>query len=105
VITAIMLPFLFHLYFHFQPKELIYFILLALLSNTSSISNVFLNGLQKIKQNNLASISQSIAIIGSLIIQFFILNEISVFAFYRSLAVGYLVNLVISLFYLKNAFT
>lgn len=103
-ITGVLLPFLFHLYFHFQTKELVYFILLALLSNTSSISNVFLNGLQKIKQNNLASISQSIAIIGSLIIQFFILNEISVFAFYRSLAFGYLVNLVISTFYLKDSF-
>ncbi|HTA62016.1 MAG TPA: polysaccharide biosynthesis C-terminal domain-containing protein [Bacteroidia bacterium] len=104
VITGVLLPFLFHLYFHFQTKELIYFILLALLSNISSISNVFLNGLQKIKQNNLASISQSIAIIGSLIIQFFFLNEISVFSFYRSLAFGYLVNLLISTFYLKGSF-
>src|SRR6185437_5573661 len=104
VVTGFLLPFLFHLYFHFQIQELIYFIVLALLSNISSISNVFLNGLQKIKQNNLASISQSIAIISSLIIQFFILNEISVFSFYRALAFGYLVNLLISLFYLKDSF-
>ncbi len=104
ITTGVLLPFLFHLYFHFKTEELIYFILLALLSNTSSISNVFLNGLQKIKQNNLASISQSFAIIGSLIFQFFILNEISVFAFYRSLAFGYLINLLISLYYLKNDF-
>ena len=104
VVTGFLLPFLFHLYFHFQTLELIYFIVLALLSNISSISNVFLNGLQKIKQNNLASISQSIAIISSLVIQFFILNEISVFSFYHSLAFGYLVNLLISLFYLKDSF-
>jgi O-antigen/teichoic acid export membrane protein len=96
VISGVLFPFLFHLYFHFQTEELIYFIVLALLSNLSSISNIFLNGFQKIKQNNLASISQSIAIIASLIIQFFILNEISV---------GYFVNLIISLFYLKNMFT
>ena len=105
VVSGILFPFLFHLYFHFQTEELIYFIILALLSNLSSISNVFLNGFQKIKQNNFASISQSISIIGFLIVQFFILNEISVYSFYRSLAFGYLVNLVISLFYLKNVFT
>ncbi|MEO8762094.1 MAG: polysaccharide biosynthesis C-terminal domain-containing protein [Bacteroidia bacterium] len=105
ITTGVLFPFLFHLYFHFQTEELLYFIMLALLSNLSSISNVFLNGFEKIKQNNLASISQSFAIVGSLIIQFFILNEISVFSFYRSLAFGYLVNLLISLFYLKNAFT
>src|SRR6185312_4185314 len=103
-VTGILFPYLFHLYFHFQTQELVYFILLALLSNLSSISNVFLNGFQKIKQNNLASISQSIAIISSLIIQFFLLNEISVFSFYRSLAFGYLINLLISLFYLKGSF-
>src|ERR1700756_3505533 len=104
IITGFLLPFLFHLYFHFQIKDLSYFVLLTLLSNVSSISNVFLNGLQKIKQNNLVSILQSIAIIGSLLIQFFLLNKISVFAFYRSLGFGYLINLIISVYYLRNDF-
>ncbi len=104
VLTSILFPLLFHAYFRFQTQELIYFILLALLSNLSSISNVFLNGFEKIKQNNLASISQSIAIIGSLAFQFFVLNRYSVFSFYHSLALGYLVNFLISTFYLKNSF-
>ncbi len=104
ILTGLVFPILFHLYFHFQTQELIYFIMLALLSNLSSISNVFLNGFQKIKQNNLASISQSIAIIGSLAFQFFVLHNYSVFSFYRSLGFGYLVNFLISTFYLKNSF-
>jgi O-antigen/teichoic acid export membrane protein len=104
ILTGILFPLLFHAYFHFQPQELIYFIMLALLSNLSSISNVFLNGFQKIKQNNLSGISQSITIITSLAFQLFILNRYSVFSFYRSLCLGYLVNLVISSFYLKNSF-
>src|ERR1035437_728128 len=80
--TGLLFPFLFHLYFHFQKIELIYFIALTLLSNLSSISNYFLNGFQKIKQNNLASISQSIAIIGSLTFEFLIFKNISVFSYY-----------------------
>lgn len=104
VITGLVLPLLFHLYFHFQTTELVYFIMLALLSNISSIGNVFLNGLQKIKQNNLASVLQSVAIISSLLVQFLFLNKISVFAFYRSLAFGYFINLLVSLFYLNGSF-
>ena len=104
IITGILFPVLFHLYFHFQTKELIYFIILAFLSNISSISNVFLNGFQKIKENNLASISQSIVIISSLALQFFIGGNYSVFSFYRSLALGYLINFLISIFYLKDQF-
>lgn len=104
VITGITFPLFFHLYFHFQMQELIYFILLALLSNLSSIGNVFLNGLEKIKQNNIGSISQSIAIISSLVFQFFVLHCYSVFSFYRSLCFGYLVNLLVNIFYLKGSF-
>ena len=104
VITGFLFPVFFHLYFHFQTQELIYFILLTLLSNLSSISNVFLNGLQKIRENNLASISQSIIIISSLAIQFFVMHNSSVFSFYRSLTLGYLVNFLISIFYLKGNF-
>ncbi|MHB8258935.1 MAG: oligosaccharide flippase family protein [Bacteroidia bacterium] len=104
IVTGLLFPLFFHLYFHFQTQELIYFIILTLLSNLSSISNAFLNGFQKIKQNNIASISQSLAIIGSLAIQFFVLNNYSVFSFYRSLCLGYMVNLLISIFYLRNSF-
>lgn len=104
VFTGLLFPLLFHLYFHFKTEELIYFIILTLLSNHSSISNAFLNGFQKIKQNNAANISQSITIIVSLLVQFFVLNNYSVFSFYRSLCLGYFVNLLTSVFYLKNSF-
>ena len=104
VFTGLLFPLLFHLYFHFQTQELICFMMLALLSNLSSISNVFLNGFEKIKQNNIASISQSITIIGSLALQFFVLHNYSVFSFYRSLGLGYLINFLISTFYLKSSF-
>ena len=102
--TGILFPFMFNLYFHFQTQELLYFIALTLLSNLSSITNVFLNGFEKIKQNNIANIAQSITIVSTLVIQFFVLHTYSVFAFYRSLGAGYLVNLVVSTFYLKGSF-
>ena len=105
IFTGLLLPFLFHLYFHFQKTELIYFIVLALLSNLSSISNYFLNGFEKIKQNNLASISQSIAIVGSLSFEFLIFKDFSVFSYYRALVLGYVINLAISAFALRNKFT
>src|SRR5204863_188820 len=96
IISGILFPFLFHFYFHFQKTELLYFIGLTLLSNLSSILNYFLNGFEKIKQNNMASMAQSLAIISSLATEFFILKDYSVFSFYRSLAIGYTVNLCIS---------
>ena len=102
--TGLLFPLLFHLYFHFSTTEFVYFFILTLLSNLSSISNAFLNGFQKIKQSNSASISQSITIIGTLVFQFFILSNYSVFSFYHALSLGYLVNLLISIFYLKGDF-
>src|ERR1700758_3239303 len=77
IFTGLLFPLLFHLYFHFQKTELIYFIALTLLSNFSSICNYFLNGFEKIKQNNLANISQSIVIIISLSFEFFVLKRLS----------------------------
>jgi O-antigen/teichoic acid export membrane protein len=103
--TGVLFPFLFQLHFHFSNTDLVYFVVLTLLSNLSSISNVFLNGFEKIKQNNTASISQSIAIIGSLALQFFWLEKLSVQSYYRSLAFGYFTNLIISVYYLRNCFS
>jgi O-antigen/teichoic acid export membrane protein len=105
IFTGLLFPFLFHLYFHFQKTELIYFIGLTLLSNLSSISNYFLNGFEKIKQNNLASILQSIVILTSLLVEFFALKSFSVFSYYRALALGYAINLIISVYALRNKFT
>ena len=104
VLSGLLFPFLFHLYFHFQKAELIYFIVLALLSNLSSISNYFLNGFEKIKQNNVASIAQSIAIISSLAFEFLFFRDFSVFSYYRALAFGYAINLSISAYALKGKF-
>jgi O-antigen/teichoic acid export membrane protein len=105
IFTGLFFPFLFNLHFHFEKKELIYFVALTLLSNLSSISNYFLNGFQKIKQNNLASILQSVTIIISLGIEFFIFSNFSVFSYYRALGLGYAVNLALSTFALRNNFT
>jgi len=102
--TALVFPFLFHLHFHFQTSELIYFILLALLSNLSSICNYFLNGFEKIKQNNIASMAQSFIIICSLIFQFALLKDYSVYSYYRALGLGYLVNFLISAWSLRGLF-
>jgi len=102
--TALVFPFLFHLYFHFNTAELIYFILLTLLSNLSSIFNYFLNGFEKIKQNNLASMAQSLIIICSLVFQFALLKDFSVYSYYRALGLGYLANFLISAWGLRGLF-
>ncbi|MGZ4067586.1 MAG: hypothetical protein ACXVPE_12755 [Bacteroidia bacterium] len=104
LITGILFPFLFHLYFHFDKKELYYFIGLALLSNFSSISNYFLNGFQKIKQNNVANILQSVLIICSLGFEFLFTSDFSVFSYYRALGLGYGINLFISMMALRGKF-
>jgi len=104
LLTGLLFPILFHLYFHFEPSELVYFIVLALLSNLSSICNYFLNGFEKIRQNNVANISQSAVIIGSLAFQFFILKDFSVYAYYRALALGYFINFLISALGLRGLF-
>ncbi|MGZ3867336.1 MAG: hypothetical protein ACXVC6_13585 [Bacteroidia bacterium] len=105
LITGLLFPFLFHLYFHFSQTELCYFVVLALLSNFSSISNYFLNGFQKIKQNNIANISQSVLIICSLGFEFLFTSNFSVFSYYRALALGYAINLLISVISLRGKFT
>ena len=103
--TALLFPFLFNFHFHFPAKELTYFIGLTLLSNLSSILNYFLNGFEKIKQNNIANISQSIFTIGSLAFQFMVLKDFSVYSYYRALGMGYLANFLISAYSLRGMFT
>ncbi len=102
--TGLLFPFLFNLHFHFQTTDLIYFIGLTLLSNLSSICNYFLNGFQKIKQNNIANISQSVITIGSLALQLLVLKDFSVYSYYRALGLGYLANFLISAFSLRGMF-
>ncbi len=104
LLTALVFPLLFHLYFHFQPVDLIYFFVLTLLSNLSSIFNYFLNGFEKIKQNNLAGISQSMMIVAALLFQFFVLKDFSVYTYYRALGLGYFINFVISGMALRGMF-
>lgn len=102
--TGLVFPILFNLYFHFTTNDLVYLIVLTLLSNLSSICNYFLNGFQKIKENNVANISQSFVIIASLCFQLLVLKDISVQAYYVSLGAGYLINLLISAYGLRGCF-
>jgi O-antigen/teichoic acid export membrane protein len=104
LLTALLFPILFNLYFHFHPTDLIYFILLTLLSNLSSICNYFLNGFQKIRQNNIASVTQSVAIISSLALQLYVFEDLSVYSYYRSLGLGYFFNFIISAYGLRGLF-
>jgi O-antigen/teichoic acid export membrane protein len=104
LLTGLLFPFLFQLYFHFSTMELAYFILLTLLSNFSSICNYFLNGFEKIRQNNIASISQSVIIFVVISLEFFVLKKKSVFVFYHALACGYAVNLLVSVVGLRGKF-
>lgn len=104
ILTALIIPFLFNLWFHYSTEEFGYFITLTLLSNLSSISNVFLNGFEKIKQTNIASVSQSFMIISLLVFQFLFSIHTNVYCYYRALAAGYFINLLISIFYLRKDF-
>lgn len=100
--TALLFPLLFHLHFHFPAADLVYFIILTLLSNFSSIFNYFLNGFEKIRQNNTANISQSSMIVLALLFQFLFLKDFSVYSYYRALALGYFVNFLISAWGLRG---
>lgn len=104
LLTALVFPLLFHLYFHFSITDLIYFIILTLLSNLSSIFNYFLNGFERIKWNNAANISQSIIILLALLFQFFVLDDYSVYTYYRALGFGYFINFLISGIGLRGMF-
>lgn len=104
LVTALVFPLLFHLYFHFTNTDLIYFFILTLLSNLSSIFNYFLNGFEKIRWNNAANISQSVLILVSLLFQFFVMNDHSVHAYYRALGLGYFINFLISGIGLRGLF-
>ncbi|HXB41566.1 MAG TPA: polysaccharide biosynthesis C-terminal domain-containing protein [Bacteroidia bacterium] len=102
--TGIVFPFLFNLHFNFPKTELVYFLLLTLLSNFSSICNYFLNGFEKIKQNNIANILQSVVTVASLALQLLVLKDFSVYSYYRALGLGYLTNLLISAWGLRGLF-
>ncbi len=102
--TGLVFPVLFQLHFRFTQTEFLYFVCLTLLSNFSSIFNYFLNGFEKIKQNNIANISQSATIIGTLLFEFAILKDLSVFSYYRALGLGYFVNFMISAWGLRGKF-
>lgn len=102
VTTGLLFPLLFHLYFHFPTPDLVYFVLLTLLSNFSSIFNYFLNGFEKIKQNNIANISQSVVIVLTLLFEFAVLKDYSVYSYYRALGLGYFANFLISAWGLRG---
>jgi O-antigen/teichoic acid export membrane protein len=105
LLTGVLFPILFQLYFHFPLTDLMYFVLLTLLSNFSSIFNYFLNGFEKIKQNNLANISQSLVIVLALLVQFLVMKDYSVYSYYRALGLGYFVNFLISAWGLRGLIT
>jgi O-antigen/teichoic acid export membrane protein len=94
--SGILLPLLINIFHHYSSSQLIWFILLSLSLNLSSISNVFLNGLNKIKFTNLFTVIQTILIFLSLCFFIFYCHQNSSTSYFAALLIGFIVNFLLS---------
>ena len=102
VCSAIILPLVLNFYHQYSLHQLMWFISLSLTLNLSSISNVFLNGLNKIKFTNLFTVVQTVTIFLSLCFFIFVLHLNSSIVYFASLFIGFSVNFILSFFALFN---
>jgi O-antigen/teichoic acid export membrane protein len=75
IISGFLLPFIFNLYLGYDFKDYLWFTFLSLTLNLSSVSNMFLNGLEKIKHNNIANIIQTLTLFFNFIYSFIQLRK------------------------------
>lgn len=95
--SALILPLVLNLVHHYTTQQLLWFISLSLALNLSSISNVFLNGLNKIKFTNLFTVVQTALIFLALCFFIFFLHQNSSKVYFASLLIGFCVNFILSL--------
>ncbi len=100
VCSGILLPLVLNFYHQYSAQQLIWFISLSLTLNLSSVSNVFLNGLNKIKFTNIFSVVQTAIIFLALCYFIFILQQNSSTVYFASLLIGFSLNFLLSLFVL-----
>ena len=104
VCCGIFLPLLFNLYLKLNSANLSWFITLSVLLNLSSCCNSLLNGKNKIKENNIGNLIQSISLILLLVIFIFSFHNNTPSAYYAALLIGYALNLLISIYFLRKEF-
>ncbi|MFL5752555.1 MAG: oligosaccharide flippase family protein [Bacteroidia bacterium] len=105
IICGLLFPILLNLYLNYDRENLCWFILLSLSLNLSSCCNALLNGKEKIRQNNFGNILQTISLFAVLLFFIFIKGNNSPGAYFAALLVGYNLNLLASLFFLRKDFT
>jgi len=96
VCSGILLPLLLNTYHQYSTQQLLWFVSLSLTLNLSSIANVFLNGLNKIKFTNLFSVIQTVLIFLALCFFIFSLHQNSSTVYFASLLIGFSVNFLLS---------
>jgi O-antigen/teichoic acid export membrane protein len=103
IISGLLLPFIFNLYLGYDFKDYLWFTFLSLTLNLSSVSNMFLNGLEKIKHNNIANILQTLTLISrASYLCLFVKEQKNAQTYYLALLVGYSINFIYSFFQLRK---
>lgn len=105
IFCGIVFPVLFNVYFQYESGDLTWFIVLSLSLNLSSCCNALLNGKEKIKENNYGNLLQTLSLFAVLLFFIFIRGNNTPVAYFAALLVGYNLNLLISLFFLRNNFS
>jgi O-antigen/teichoic acid export membrane protein len=102
VLCGSLFPLLFNLYLKYNETNLIWFILLSVSLNLSSCCNALLNGKEKIKQNNYGNLLQTASLFTALLFFIFMKGNNSPDAYFAALLIGYNLNLILSLFFLRK---
>src|SRR3989344_2890860 len=102
LLCALLLPFLLNLYLGYDFKDYLWFTVLSLTLNFSGVSNMFLNGLQQIKHNNIANIIQTLSLFASLCFLIFVKGQNNAQAYYLALLIGYSSNFLYSFIILRK---
>ena len=102
LLCGLLLPFIFNLYLGYDFKDYLWFTALSLMLNFSSVSNIFLNGLEKIKQNNFANIIQTLSLFLVICFMIFVKKQNNAQAYYLALLIGYSLNFIYSITVLKK---
>jgi O-antigen/teichoic acid export membrane protein len=95
-------PFLFYLLGHLTLNSWILLSLLSVSLNLSSINSAALNGKEKIKENNIVSISQILLLVLLLCFFLFVMGKRTPIVFSLSLLCSYAFSFCLSLFFLRK---
>src|ERR1700741_2427519 len=105
IICGIVFPLLFNFYLKYDYRDLLWFIVLSLSLNLSSCCNALLNGKEKIQQNNIGNLLQTVSLFAVLLFFIFVQKNNDPSVYFIALLVGYNLNLLTSLFFLRKEFT